>query len=191
MDQGNLRSHQREWCPQGCGASASHGRAGTRTPRSQFPSTRSMWRGEELCGKSTSAHTQRVKDEKRSVRRARTEAQRGMRGIRRTKIPQSQMPSTMARKASLEQKQFLWRCSRTIPRNATHSHLRHEGNDGIYVFRRELDTPASHSATSLGTSSHEALRQNFCYVSRQYFCELLHIVSFVVVPRTAFLLRTI
>ena len=51
------KASPREWCPQGCGASASHGRASTRTQNNSVPSRRSKWRGEALRTEHECPHT--------------------------------------------------------------------------------------------------------------------------------------
>ena len=87
------KASPREWCPQGCGASASH------KTTASHPHAAS---GEEqLRGQSTSAHTQ-CGDERSSEATASSHAQRLEK--------RRQTPNTVARQASLEQRQHLWRC---------------------------------------------------------------------------------
>ena len=56
------KASQREWCPQGCGASASHGRASTRTPKQQRPThTQQVEKGRSSEDRAqVTTHTQSV-----------------------------------------------------------------------------------------------------------------------------------
>ena len=73
----NKASQQREWCPQGCGASASHGESRHTDSKKSVPiHTQHVERGRALWKVHECPHTACGRREKGSVRRARTEAQR-------------------------------------------------------------------------------------------------------------------
>ena len=69
------KASPREWCPQGCGASASHERAGTRTQNNSVPSTRSKWRREKLRGDSKQPRAAVGKEKKSNQPTARRRGQ--------------------------------------------------------------------------------------------------------------------
>ena len=62
------KASPREWCPQGCGASASHGRTATRTQNNAHPHAACGGGKSSEASRATRAHTQRVEDDEKALR---------------------------------------------------------------------------------------------------------------------------